>query len=129
MNFIDADIGIEILRKTLQAREWFYALGEELAVPGFVAMELILGCQDSTELRKVKKFLTGFPIVWASETAMAHALNDLAPLKLSCGIGAMDCFIAATAKEHNATLYTFNKRHFRHVPDLTFIEPYSRPAP
>lgn len=129
MNFMDADVCIEVDRETPEALLWFESEAEELAVPGFVAMELINGCRSNQELHRIQEFLGSFAIVWASEAAMLSALNDLAPLQLTCGIGTLDCLIAATVREQGGTLYTFNLRHFRHVPGLNAAAPYTRRQP
>ncbi len=35
-----------------------------------------------------------------------------------------DALIAATAVDHNLTLYTKNTRHFQMIPQLTVVRPY-----
>lgn len=129
MNFLDADVSIDILRKEPSALEWVRSITEKMALPGFVALELIIGCQNRRELKQVREFLEEFTLVWASDEAMLSALTEIAPLKLSCGIGSLDCLIAATVMEQGGTLYTFNARHFRRVSGLQFANPYPRRSP
>lgn len=68
-------------------------------------------------------------LVWASEQVLLDAIRDFLPYKLSQGVGVLDCLIAAVAKEQGGTLYTFNTRHFRHLPGIAIAEPYARVQP
>ncbi|MBC8509487.1 MAG: hypothetical protein H8D34_31945 [Chloroflexi bacterium] len=47
MILLDSDVMIDLLRQYPPALQWFDALDEdeELALPGYVVMELIQGCQ------------------------------------------------------------------------------------
>jgi predicted nucleic acid-binding protein len=123
MNLMDADVCIDIIRDRPEAIAWMATVTEPLAVPGFVALELVIGSQDSTELRIVRQFLSQFPIIWASDADMNRALTDIAPLKLAHGIGGFDALIAATSIGQQMPLFTFNARHFRHVAQLQFVAP------
>ncbi len=51
MILLDSDVLIDLLRKYPPAMAWFDALGEdeELAVSGYVVMELIQGCRNKAE--------------------------------------------------------------------------------
>lgn len=126
MNFMDADVSIDLLRKRPEALAWFHNLPDAPAVSGFVAMELLAGCQSRREYREVEEFLEDLRVVWASEAAMEEAITDFLPFRLSHGVGVLDCLIAATAKEQGGTLFTFNTRHFRHLPGVSVAEPYAR---
>src|SRR5690242_18472185 len=97
MKLLDSDVCIDILRKQPDALAWLASEIDELGIPGFVAIELVLGCRDNLELAKVRGFLGKFQIVWPSEEHMDVALTVYAPLKLAHGIGGMDALIAATA--------------------------------
>ncbi len=126
MRLLDADVCIDLLRKLPVAVDWFGELTEAPAVPGFAAVELVLGCQNKNELRHVRAFLGTFEIVWPAETDLNKALNEYAPLKLAHGVGGMDCLIAATAAGKGDTLVTLNVRHFSAIPDLIIETPYNK---
>jgi predicted nucleic acid-binding protein len=129
MNTMDADVCIDVVRKRPKAIAWLDTLTALPAIPGFVAMELLAGCQSAQEYRYNLKFLQGMTVVWATEAAMQQTINEFLPFKLSHGIGVLDCLIAATAHEQGGTLYTFNTRHFRHLPGIAIAEPYTRLQP
>ena len=47
---------IDLLRQSSPALAWLDTLGdEEIVLPGFVVMELIQGCNNKTELARLKK--------------------------------------------------------------------------
>ena len=123
---LDSDVLIDLLREYFPAEQWLATLPGLPPVAGFAAMELINGCRDSRELRRVRHFLATFTILWPSENGLNQALNDLMPLKVSHGLGWVDSLIAATALTHDLPLATFNVRHFDAVPGLETREPYSR---
>ena len=93
-------------------------------VPGFAAMELYQGCQNKREADGVTKLLRTFLIVWPSPLDCDAAMRNFAVLKLSHGIGLLDCLIAACAVERSTVLYSFNVRHFAAYPGLTVERPF-----
>ena len=48
MRLLDTDVAIDLLRKKSNAQAWFASLPELPAMPGFVAMELLQGCQNAS---------------------------------------------------------------------------------
>lgn len=124
MRLLDADVCVDLIRLLPAADAWFRAQKDELAIPGFVVIELIVGCRDKAALKTLRAFLEYFPVIWATESAMNRAADDYAPLHLSNGLGGFDALIAATAVEKNCVLLTFNTRHFAAVPGLIIQEPY-----
>ena len=126
MNFMDSDICIELLREDSKAEEWLADLSDPVAIVGYVALELIKGCQNSHDLRKVQKFLKKFPMVWGNEDDANRAVTEYAPLVLSHGLSGFDALIASVAFGASVTLYTFNVRHFHAVAGLHAVAPYVR---
>ena len=126
MRLMDSDVCIDILREYAPALEWLASLTEIPAIPGFCAIELVVGADTRRDLTTVQRFLARFQIVWPEVADMQRALTDFAPLHLAHGLGALDAFIAATAIGHDATFLTFNGRHFRAVPGLRLEQPYTR---
>jgi predicted nucleic acid-binding protein len=56
MILLDSDVMIDLLRQFPPAVEWFDNLAddEQIALPGFVVMELIQGCKNKVEQGKVE---------------------------------------------------------------------------
>jgi predicted nucleic acid-binding protein len=123
---LDTDVAIDLLRKNPNVRAWFVSLSEPPAVPGFVAMELLQGCQNASDRRDVDAFLRPLAIVWPSETDMRSAQRHYHDSMLSSGIGLLDCLIAFTAAGRSDSLCTFNVKHYRTVTVLTTERPYVR---
>jgi predicted nucleic acid-binding protein len=55
MILLDSDIMIDFLRKYPPGISWLSSLGEEeIALPGYVAMELMQGCRNKLELQEIR---------------------------------------------------------------------------
>ena len=126
MYLLDTDVLIDVQRGHPPAVAWFSSQTQPLAVPGFVVMELIQAARNAAELHGARKLVAPFPVVWPTEADCTRALADLTTLRLSHSLGLIDSVIAATAVGQNATLCTFNLKHYRAVPGLTLTQPYDR---
>jgi len=127
MYLLDTDVLIDCLRGMPLAKQWLASLSAEpFGVPGVVAMELVMGCRDQADQRQVQKFVRRFQILWPDASEFAHAYDLLAAYRLGFGVGIPDCLIAATALSRNATLLTFNLKHFQAIRGLDVRQPYLR---
>jgi predicted nucleic acid-binding protein len=125
---VDTDVLIDILRGTPAAQVWLTSMpATTFAIPGVVAMELLIGCRNQAELRRVQQFLNAFSVAWTEAVECARAYDLLATHRLTSGLSIPDCLVAAMALARSATLYTFNLRHFRIITGLDVQEPYARP--
>ncbi len=129
MVLVDTDVLVECLRGSSAARDWLHAVQKEaFAIPGVVAMELVMGCRNQTDLQQIQRFLGSFSITWPDASEFAQAYELLATHRLSSGISIPDCLIAAAALSRAARLYTFNMKHFQVVAGLDAQQPYPRPS-
>jgi len=103
---------IDIQRSYAPALTWFASVSELPSIPGFVVMELIQDAQNRQQARKVLQMVAPLQIVWPTETDCARALSDFTAYHLSHKVGLIDALIAACAVGRNATLYTFNVKHY-----------------
>ncbi len=127
MQLVDTDVLVDVLRKHPPALAWLAALGtERLGVPGLVAMELLQGCRNRLEQRRVEEFLQSYRLYWPSSADALRAYDDFAKHHLSHGIGILDVLIAETAIGLGARLLTFNAGHYRSLAALELAEPYVR---
>ena len=128
MSLIDTDVLVECLRGSTAAKAWLSTLQKDsFGIPGVVAMELLMGCRNQSDLQQTQKFLGSFNVTWPDASEFARGYNLLLRLRLSSGIGIPDCLIAAMALTRGARLYTFNMKHFQVVPGLDAQQPYPRP--
>jgi len=130
MILLDSDVLIDLLRKYPPAVSWFDFLheDEELAVSGYVVMELIQGCRNKEEQERVQRELTTYGVVWLSPTDCDKALEVFAAYRLSHNAGLLDVLIGQTAVALGMPLHTFNQRHYSFIPGVQTVQPYTKSA-
>lgn len=128
MILLDSDVMIDLLRQYPPAMRWFDALDEEeeLALPGYVVMELIQGCRNKVEQERLQRAVAPHGIVWLSPVDCDRALEVFTQYHLSHNAGLLDVLIGQTAAALDVPLYTFNQRHYRFVAELQTIQPYEK---
>lgn len=128
MILLDSDVLIDLLRKYPPAMAWFDALPaeEELAVSGYVVMELIQGCRNKAEQDRVQRELATYGVVWLSEAECDRALEVFARFRLSHNAGLLDVLIGQTAVALDEPLHTFNQKHYRFIPGIQTVQAYAK---
>ncbi len=126
MLVLDTDVLIDVQRGHAAALTWFSGLTELPSVPGFVVMELIQGAQNNHQVRAVLRLTAPLPVVWPTIADCQRALADFTAFHLSHALGLLDAVIASCAVGLSAELCTFNDKHYRVVPGLVTVQPYTR---
>lgn len=128
MIFLDSDVVIDLLREHPPATRWFDSLedDETMVLSGFVVMELIQGCRNKIQQKRLQQDLTFYEIVWLSPNDCDKALEIFAQYHLSHNAGLIDVLVGQTAVTLDVPLYTFNKKHYRFIPNLHTIQPYDK---
>lgn len=126
MLLLDSDFVIEIQRGSADAANWLASTTEELGLPAPVAWEILYGSRNKAELRKSNQFLTSFNVISVSPADSALVESLIISHVLSSGLSLADFLIAAQAISRNATLVTFNIKHFKVLPNLDVLVPYQR---
>lgn len=126
MDHLDTDILIDVQRGHPPALEWFGQLVDLPSVCGLVVMELIQDAHNKGEVNEALKLVAPLPVVWPSEADCLRALADFSSFHLSHSLGLIDSLVASCAVGRSARLCTFNDRHYKCVPGLTIVRPYSR---
>ena len=127
MLLFDTDIMIYILRGHPAAIAWLGTVRtEEIVLPGYVAMELIQGCRDHQEQRDLLRELRRYTILWPQPEACNRALDLYTRFHLSHGLDLLDALIGQLALELDLPLHTFNEKHYRAIPRLNLVQPYTR---
>ena len=121
---LDTNILVEYLRGRYKAAQYLENLKGYLFISSISVAELFVGLKTEEEQSRLEQFLISFQVIPVDEKiAKVGGLirRDYAP---RYGTSLADSLIAATAQIYNATLVTFNIRHF---PMLTQIHlPYHR---
>lgn len=113
MRLLDTDVLIDLGRNHPPAMAWFTSLrGDVLGLPGFVVLELMEGCENALAMRRLRKWLAPFPVVWPTERDCNRALDTYARGRLSHHIDLTDALIGECAVGLGVPLCTFNVRHF-----------------
>ena len=124
---LDTDVLIDYLRGAAAAQAWLQAAGsEQFQVPGVVAMELVNGCRDAAELRRLTAFLDKFKLAWPDASENLRAYELLRTYRLTTALSIPDCLIAAMALARGMRLYTFNLKHYGQIAGLEARQPYPR---
>jgi predicted nucleic acid-binding protein len=89
-------------------------------------MELIQGARDARQVREAVALVSPLSVIWPSTADCERGLADFTAFHLSHGLGLLDALIAACAVGCSAELCTFNEKHYRMVPQLVTVQPYSR---
>ncbi len=126
MLLLDTDVLIDVQRGHAAALAWFTGLTELPSVPGLVVMELIQGAQNAKQVRDVLRLIAPLPVVWPTTGDFQRALADFTAFHLSNGLGLLDAIIASCAVGLSAELCTFNDKHYRVVPALVTVQPYTK---
>jgi predicted nucleic acid-binding protein len=74
---LDTDVMIDLTRNYPPAVAWLdeiRAQGEKVSLPGFVVMELIQGCRNAGEIRRVEKDVRNYITRWPSRATCKRSL-------------------------------------------------------
>ena len=122
---LDSDVMVDVLRSYAPAIAWLASIRPTpLGLAGLAAMELLQGCRNLAEQRRVEKRLQSFPRYWPTLADCQRGYQDFATYRLSHGLGLIDALIGATAIGHGETLATFNVKHYAVIAGLTTVQPY-----
>jgi predicted nucleic acid-binding protein len=123
ITLIDTDILIDTALQVREAVRYLEELegSSELAISVITQMELIVGCRNKTELRKMEKFLERFQVVPLNEHITATAVALLQKYHLSHGLLIPDALIAATALELGMEFASKNQRDYRFIESLNLL--------
>ena len=125
---LDTDVLIEISKNVPQAVAWFAAVTriDRPGLPGFTVMEFLQGARNKAELARFRKLLAPFVVYWPTAEDCARAVETCARTCLTHDLSVPDIMIAECAIGLDATLCTFNVKHFRAIPGLVTERPYLR---
>jgi predicted nucleic acid-binding protein len=120
---VDTDVLIDVGRDVEEAIASLEQI-EERSTPTIsvvTQMELLVGCQNKAELRKLERFLRRFHVVKLNERISDTAVELLRRYRLSHGLLIADALIAATALSLDISFMTKNQRDYRFITSLRLL--------
>lgn len=87
-------------------------------------LELLEGCRNSEEQRRVKRFVQGFAVLSLGPMASSKAVELLLEHSLGDGLTALQALAAATALAHEIPLVTARPEPYRAIVGLEILTPY-----
>src|SRR6188474_802843 len=120
---IDTDILIDAGRGIADAIQCLGGIqtSSSLAISIVTQMELIVGCRNKTEVRKLDRFMTQFQIVPLDGSISDKAIELLRHYRLSHGLLIADSLIAATAIVRDWPFISKNQRDYRFIRELQLL--------
>ena len=123
ITLVDTDILID---SALQAEQAIRCLNNmeqtsDLGISVITQMELIVGCRNKTELRKMEQFLQRFQVYPLTEQISGLATDLLGMYRLSHGLLIPDALIASTALSLDCDFITKNQRDYQFIHDLRLL--------
>jgi len=123
LRLLDADVLIDVQRRHPPAVAWYTSLSAYPTVPGLVIMELMQGAWNKREVEQALRLVKPLLVAWPTNADCERALQGFRTLHLSHNLGLIDSLIGATTIGLNATLCTFNVKHYRSVAGLVTEQP------
>jgi predicted nucleic acid-binding protein len=125
LTIIDTDILIDTSRNKSEAIDYLQNLqtSSNLAISAVTQMELIVGCTNKADLRKIENFLQQFSIIKIDQDISDRSVELLKFYRLSHGLLIADSLIAATAVVWDYPLATKNQRDYKFIQELNLL-PY-----
>ena len=125
LTIIDTDILIDTPRNKSEAIDYLQNLqaSSTLAISAVTQMELIVGCTNKADLRKIENFLQQFSIIKIDQDISDRSVELLKFYRLSHGLLIADSLIAATAIVWDYPLATKNQRDYKFIQELNLL-PY-----
>lgn len=121
---IDVGLGVESARSCLEELEQ----RGSLAISVVSQMELMVGCRNKTEQRKLDRFLARMLVVQTTEDISEMAVALLRDYHLSHGLLIADALIASTAISRGMAFITKNRRDYRFIARLKLLPYQSKPT-
>lgn len=126
---VDTDVLIDVGRDVSEAIVCLEQIEQQLSLSISIVtqMELIIGCRNKAELRKLDQFLRRFQVVKLNEHISEVAVDILRRYRLSHGLLIADALIAATALSLDVSFMTKNQRDYSFITGLrllTYPQPF-----
>ena len=120
--FIDTNIVIDYMKNRDNEELVSYVNSfDTVYINDVVIMELYQGARDKKELNYIKKKIMKFEVLKMNHEIISLAKEILDRYTLSHNTKIMDALIASTVIMYNIDLFTWNKKDFRYLEQITLL--------
>ncbi len=91
---------------------------ENIIIPSIVKMELLVGSRNKKELLLMKTKIKKYPVIHINEAISQKASEYIEKFQLSNKLQIPDALIAATAVVYKLSLFTYNLKDFKFIPNI-----------
>ncbi|PWQ92626.1 type II toxin-antitoxin system VapC family toxin [Leucothrix pacifica] len=122
MIILDTNVLIEVLKNNTDTISTLSELQAPMFVSIITSMELFYGARDKQEVKMLERFLGKFEQLPIDESISYCALDLVQQYAKSHTLDIPDSLIAASALMNQASLFTYNTKDFRFIPEITLVE-------
>jgi len=120
--FVDTNIVIDYIKNRGNEELVSYVDSfDTVYINDVVIMELYQGARDKKELNYIKKKIMKFEVLKMNHEIISLAKEILDRYTLSNNTKIMDALIASTVIMYNIDLFTWNKKDFRYLEQITLL--------
>jgi predicted nucleic acid-binding protein len=120
-HLIDTNVFSEIFKGNDQVKK--FVEGLDCSIDVTVYVECIQGSKSSIEKRKIKKYLTRFPLFYHNAQISEQTIALIDAYSNSHGLMLPDAQIAAVCLVRDLTLVTYNVSDFKFIKGLKLRKP------
>jgi tRNA(fMet)-specific endonuclease VapC len=117
--FLDSCIVIDYINGKLDLAD---SLSDSYCFNSIVDMEVIVGAKNKRDLHTINKKLSNFNLIDIDQDILNLARDLINKHSLSQNMTIYDAIIAATCMVYDISLWTYNKKDFKYLKDLTLID-------
>lgn len=92
---------------------------QNVILSSITVMELLQGMGNKTELSQMKKKIRYYDVIHLDDKISSKAIELIEKYKLSHNLQIPDAIIGATAIVHRIELFTYNKKDFEFMPQIS----------
>ncbi|WP_022953947.1 type II toxin-antitoxin system VapC family toxin [Leucothrix mucor] len=122
MIILDTNVLIEVLKNNTETISTLSKLQEPLFISTITSMELFYGARDKQEVKMLGRFLEKFEHFPLDESISYCALKLVREFAKSHTLDIPDSLIAASALTNQASLFTYNTKDFRFIPEIKLLD-------
>jgi len=119
MILCDSNVLIELFKGNKNTLETLKSIGSQnIGISAVSLMELFYGARNKQELALIKDNLSMHHIFQINKNTSGIAVDLIYKYSKSHGLDIPDALIAATALDHQITLFTYNIKDFKFIENI-----------